>query len=484
MSRVLENIEPKEVLKYFEDISKIPRASKEEKQISDYLLNFAKTLNLEVVQDENLNIYMRKKATPGYENGKTVILQGHMDMVCEKNEGTIHDFKKDPLKLRVIDGKIYATDTTLGADNGIAVAYIMALMASKDIPHPEIEALITVDEETSMNGAKTFDPSFFRGKYLINIDSTYDSKLLVSCSGGLRASVTKKVNHEEIQGEIVTIKVRGLKGGHSGIDINKERGNANKILGRILINIEKNYTNINIVSLSGGAKDNAIPREADCQIAVDSSDVDNIILAVKSVEEVIKKELECEEEFNVIVSKNDKPLKNNMITVKDSKDLIDLMYLIPNGVKTQSMAIKDLVITSNNFGVIEYDGDTVIFKNAIRSSIDSAKYNVVREIDVLSRAFRAVTKESASYPGWEYDKNSEIREIAQRVYKKMFNDEMEVYAIHAGVECGLLKEKLPHLDMVSFGPIIKDNHTPGEWVSIGSTKKVWEFLKAILSDIK
>lgn len=484
MNRVLENIEPKEVLKYFEDISKIPRASKEEKQISDYLLNFAKTLNLEVVQDENLNIYMRKKATPGYENGKTVILQGHMDMVCEKNEGTIHDFKKDPLKLRVIDGKIYATDTTLGADNGIAVAYIMALMASKDIPHPEIEALITVDEETSMNGAKTFDPSFFRGKYLINIDSTYDSKLLVSCSGGLRASVTKKVNHEELQGEIVTIKVRGLKGGHSGIDINKERGNANKILGRILINIEKNYTNINIVSLSGGAKDNAIPREADCQIAVDSSDVDNIILAVKSVEEVIKKELECEEEFNVIVSKNDKPLKNNMITVKDSKDLIDLMYLIPNGVKTQSMAIKDLVITSNNFGVIEYDGDTVIFKNAIRSSIDSAKYNVVREIDVLSRAFRAVTKESASYPGWEYDKNSEIREIAQRVYKKMFNDEMEVYAIHAGVECGLIKEKLPHLDMVSFGPIIKDNHTPGEWVSIGSTKKVWEFLKAILSDIK
>lgn len=484
MSRVLENIEPKEVLKYFEDISKIPRASKEEKQISDYLLNFAKTLNLEVVQDENLNIYMRKKATPGYENGKTVILQGHMDMVCEKNEGTIHDFKKDPLKLRVIDGKIYATDTTLGADNGIAVAYIMALMASKDIPHPEIEALITVDEETSMNGAKTFDPSFFRGKYLINIDSTYDSKLLVSCSGGLRASVTKKVNHEEIQGEIVTIKVRGLKGGHSGIDINKERGNANKILGRILINIEKNYTNINIVSLSGGAKDNAIPREADCQIAVDSSDVDNIILAVKSVEEVIKKELECEEEFNVIVSKNDKPLKNNMITVKDSKDLIDLMYLIPNGVKTQSMAIKDLVITSNNFGVIEYDGDTVIFKNAIRSSIDSAKYNVVREIDVLSRAFRAVTKESASYPGWEYDKNSEIREIVQRVYKKMFNDEMEVYAIHAGVECGLIKEKLPHIDMVSFGPIIKDNHTPGEWVSIGSTKKVWEFLKAILSDIK
>lgn len=484
MSRVLENIEPKEVLKYFEDISKIPRASKEEKQISDYLLNFAKTLNLEVVQDENLNIYMRKKATPGYENGKTVILQGHMDMVCEKNEETIHDFKKDPLKLRVIDGKIYATDTTLGADNGIAVAYIMALMSSQDIPHPEIEALITVDEETSMNGAKTFDPSFFRGKYLINIDSTYDSKLLVSCSGGLRASVTKKVNHEELQGEIVTIKVRGLKGGHSGIDINKERGNANKILGRILINIEKNYTNINIVSLSGGAKDNAIPREADCQIAVESSDVDNIILAVKSVEEVIKKELECEEEFNVIVSKNDKPLKDNMITVKDSKDLIDLMYLIPNGVKTQSMAIKDLVITSNNFGVIEYDGDTVIFKNAIRSSIDSAKYNVVREIDVLSRAFRAVTKESASYPGWEYDKNSEIREIAQRVYKKMFNDEMEVYAIHAGVECGLIKEKLPHLDMVSFGPIIKDNHTPGEWVSIDSTKKVWEFLKAILSDIK
>ena len=484
MKRVLDNIEPKEVLKYFEDISQIPRASKDEKRISDYLLNFGKELGIEVVQDENLNIYMRKKATPGYENGETVIFQGHMDMVCEKNEGVSHDFKKDPIKLRVEDGKIYATDTTLGADNGIAVAYIMALMASKDIPHPQIEALITVEEETSMFGAKTFDPSFFKGKYLINVDSTYDSKLLVSCSGGLRASVMKKVTHEDIEGEIVTIKVRGLKGGHSGIDINKERGNANKILGRILINVEKNYSSINIVDIFGGAKDNAIPREAECQIEVDKEDVDNIILAVKSVEKVIKNELECEEDFHVIVSKDEAPRRKNMMTLKDSKDIIDLMYLMPNGIKTQSMSIKDLVITSNNFGVIEYDGDTVIFKNAIRSSIDSAKYNVVREIDVLSRAFRAVTKESASYPGWEYDKDSKIRDIARDVYKKIYNEEMEIYAIHAGVECGLIKEKLPHLDMISFGPIVKDNHTPKEWMSIESSNKVWEFIKAILKEIK
>lgn len=484
MNRVLENIEPKEVLKYFEDISRIPRPSKDEKEISDYLFNFAKNLNIEVVQDKNLNIYMRKSATPGYENGKTVIFQGHMDMVCEKNDGVEHDFKKDPLKLRVIDGKIYATDTTLGADNGIAVAYIMALMASDNIPHPEIEALITVDEETSMNGAKNFDPEFFKGKYLINIDSTYDSKFLVSCSGGLRSSVIKKVTQLDICGEIITIKVRGLKGGHSGIDINKGRENANKILGRILINIEKNYNSINIVSLSGGSKDNAIPRESDCQICVNPKDVDNIISSVKSVEKFIKNELEDDEGFHVIVYKDDNPIKDNMISEEDTKDLINLMYLMPNGVKSQSISIKDLVITSNNFGVISYEGDSVIFKNAIRSSIDSAKYNVVREIEVLSRAFRAVTKEDASYPGWEYDKNSEIREIAKNVYKKMFNEDAEIYAIHAGVECGLIKEKLPHLDMVSFGPIIRDNHTPGEWVSIESVNKVWEFVKGILCDIK
>lgn len=484
MDRVLNSIEPKEVLKYFEDISQIPRGSKNEKEISDYLLNFAKNLGLEVVQDESLNIYMRKPATNGYEKGKTVMFQGHMDMVCEKNVDTEHDFTKDPLKLRIVDGKIMATGTTLGADNGIAVAYIMALMASKDIPHPEIEALITVEEETSMNGAKAFDPGFFKSDYLINVDSAEDSRLLVSCSGGLRVSVIKSVNTAPLEGEIITIKVRGLKGGHSGLEINKERGNANKILGRILINIEKNYSNINLVSLSGGAKDNAIPREADCQIAVDKVDVDNIVLAVKSVEQVIKNELETEEDFKIVVSINEKPLREDMIILKDSKDVIDLLYLLPNGIKTQSMSIKDLVVTSNNLGVIEYDGNNVTFKNAIRSSIDSAKYNVVREIEVLSRAFRAVIKESGVYPGWKYEKDSEIRDIARNVYKEMFGEEMEVYAIHAGVECGIIKEKLPHLDMISFGPIIVDNHTPDEWVSIDSIKKVWEFIKVILSQIK
>lgn len=484
MIRVLDNIEPKEVFKYFEDISMIPRPSNDEKRISDYLMNFAKELGIEVVQDQSLNIYMRKPATKGYENGKTVILQGHMDMVCEKNEGTEHDFYRDPLKLRIIGDKIYATDTTLGADNGIAVAYIMALMASKDIEHPELEALITVGEETSMVGAKSFDPEFFRGKYLINIDSVDDSNLLVSCAGGIRATVMKKVITEELNGCVISIKVKGLKGGHSGIDINKERGNANKILSRILINVEKNYSNINIVSISGGAKDNAIPREARCEIRVDKDDIDNIILSIKSAEDVIKGELEGEEGFHVEVFKEDVPLRKDMINAKDSKDLIDLMYLMPNGIISNSLSIDGLVVTSNNFGVIEYDGETVILKNAVRSSIGSAMYNVAREIDVLSRSFRAVTKESASYPGWKYEKDSKLRDISQEAYREIFDGEMGIYAIHAGVECGIIKEKLPDLDMVSFGPLIKDNHTPGEWVSISSTGKVWTLLKGILKKIK
>ncbi|AID44198.1 aminoacyl-histidine dipeptidase [Candidatus Arthromitus sp. SFB-mouse-Japan] len=484
MSRVLDNIEPREVFKYFEDISMIPRPSNDEKRISDYLMNFAKELGIEVVQDKSLNIYMRKPATKGYENGKTVILQGHMDMVCEKNEGIDHDFYKDPLKLRIIEDKIYATDTTLGADNGIAVAYIMAIMASKDIEHPEIEALITVGEETSMVGAKSFEPKFFRGKYLINIDSVDDSNLLVSCAGGLRAIVMKKVTTEELNGCVISIKVKGLRGGHSGIDINKERGNANKILSRILINVEKNYSNINIVSISGGAKDNAIPREAKCEIRVDKEDIDNVILSIKSAEDVIRGELEGEENFFVEVFKEDIPLRPDMINSKDSKDLIELMYLMPNGIISNSVDIEGLVVTSNNFGVIEYDGETVILKNAVRSSIGSAMYNVAREIDVLSRAFRAVTKESSPYPGWKYEKDSKLRDISQEAYREIFDGEMGIYAIHAGVECGIIKEKLPDLDMVSFGPLVKDNHTPGEWVSISSTGKVWTLLKGILKKIK
>lgn len=483
MDRVLQGIEPKEVWKYFEEISKIPRASKEEKQISDYLLNFGKEIGIEVVQDENLNIYMRKKATSGYENGEGVIFQGHMDMVCEKNDTTTHDFKKDPLKLRVEDGKVYATDTTLGADNGIAVAYILALMASTDIAHPQIEALITVEEETSMNGAKSFDGSFFKGKYLINVDSTYDSKLLVSCSGGLRSSVIKKVSFESVEGYGFEVKIRGLKGGHSGIDINKERGNANKILGRILKDIEEKFGDFNILSLSGGAKDNAIPRESECVLCF-KENKEGFIEFIDCIKKEIGNELEGEENFHIISNSIGEIRKQDAISLNDSKDLINLMYLMPNGIRKQSISIKELVITSNNFGVIEQKEDKVVFKNAIRSSIESSKWDLAREIECISSAFSAEAKREASYPAWEYDKNSKIREIAKEVYKKMFGEEMEVYAIHAGVECGLIKEKLPHLDMVSFGPIVQDNHTPDEWVLIESVNKVWNFIKEILSSIK
>lgn len=484
MDRILNNIEPKEVFRYFEDISRIPRPSNDEKRISDYLLNFARELNIEVVQDENLNIYMRKKPTKGYENSKGVMLQGHMDMVCEKNEGTNHDFYNDPIKLRIVGDRIYGTDTTLGADNGIAVAYIMALMASKDIDHPELEALITVSEETNMMGAKTFNKEFFRSKYLINIDSTDDSNLLVSCAGGLRATVIRKVTHEKLEGSVLKIKVKGLKGGHSGIDINKERGNANKILGRILINVDLNYSNINIVYIEGGAKDNAIPREASCEIRVDSEDIENIISAIKSSEESIKSELQNEEDFKVEVYVEENPKREDMISKKDTKDIIDLIYLMPNGIVSNSLDIDGLVVTSNNFGVIEYAGDTLTLKNAVRSSISSAMYNLAREIDILSRRFRASMKESSSYSGWQFDKNSDLREISRDAYKRLFGEEMGIYAIHAGVECGIIKEKLPELDMISFGPIVKDNHTPGEWVSISSTNKVWELLKEILKSIK
>lgn len=481
---ILQNLEPKEVFGYFEAISNIPRGSGNEKEISDYLLNFGKSLGLESIQDEALNVIIKKPGTKGYENAPTVIIQGHMDMVCEKNNGVEHDFEKDPLKLRVVEDYIYATDTTLGADNGIAVAYAMAILASNDISHPPIEVLITTDEETGMSGAMAINKEHIDGKILINLDNEEEGYLLVSCAGGIRSTATINIEKQDITDKkLMKINISGLKGGHSGMDIIKERGNSNKILGRVLKEISKEVK-FNIVKLNGGSKNNAIPREAEAVITINSSDENMVIGLIKNWNDIIGNELRTQDSGLKIeaLSINDKEEKE--FTDESTKKVVDLLYLYPNGINSKSVEIDGLVESSTNLGVLTTSDTAVEFDSAIRSSVPSLKEEIVFRSKTIVELFGGKFTTTADYPGWEYNPDSKIREICQKVHKDLYGNEAKIVAIHAGVECGLFNEKLGDLDMISFGPNLYDVHTPDEHMSISSVKNCYEYLKAILKEIK
>ena len=482
--KVLQNLEPKLVFDFFERISDIPRGSGNEKAISDYLLNFGKELGLETIQDEALNIIIKKPASKGYENAPTVIIQGHMDMVCEKNNGTAHDFEKDPLKLRIVDDYIYATDTTLGADNGIAVAYGMALLADNNIPHPALEILITTDEETGMSGAMAVCKDNIDGKLLINLDNEEEGELLVSCAGGVRTNSAVKIEwQDKVNKTDMAISISGLKGGHSGMDIIKERGNSNKILGRILKALREELE-FNIVKINGGSKNNAIPREAEAIISIDDSNVNKVTSIVNNLTAVFANELKSQDpELKISVNKvtaNEVKEFNKTTTDK----VINLLYLYPNGVNTRSTEIDGLVESSTNLGVLSTGEDYVEFDSAVRSSVPSLKKEIESRIKTITEILGAEFSSKSDYPGWEYNPNSKMREICQKVYKDMTGKEAKIVAIHAGVECGLFNEKLGNLDMISFGPNLYDVHTPQEHMSITSVKNTWEYLLKVLAEIK
>ena len=482
--KVLQNLEPKLVFDFFERISDIPRGSGNEKAISDYLLNFGKELGLETIQDEALNIIIKKPASKGYENAPTVIIQGHMDMVCEKNNGTAHDFEKDPLKLRIVDDYIYATDTTLGADNGIAVAYGMALLADNNIPHPALEILITTDEETGMSGAMAVCKDNLDGKLLINLDNEEEGELLVSCAGGVRTNSAVKIEwQDKVNKTDMAINISGLKGGHSGMDIIKERGNSNKILGRILKALREELE-FNIVKINGGSKNNAIPREAEAIISIDDSNVNKVTSIVNNLTAVFANELKSQDpELKISVNKvtaNEVKEFNKTTTDK----VINLLYLYPNGVNTRSTEIDGLVESSTNLGVLSTGEDYVEFDSAVRSSVPSLKKEIESRIKTITEILGAEFSSKSDYPGWEYNPNSKMREICQKVYKDMTGKEAKIVAIHAGVECGLFNEKLGNLDMISFGPNLYDVHTPQEHMSITSVKNTWEYLLKVLAEIK
>ncbi|GFR35936.1 aminoacyl-histidine dipeptidase [Thermobrachium celere] len=486
MAEVLRNLEPQSVFHYFEEISRIPRGSGNEKAISDYLVDFAKKHNLEVIQDKALNVIIKKPGTPGYENAPTVIIQGHMDMVCEKNKDKRHDFEKDPIELRIVDDYIYANGTTLGADNGIAMAYALAILASNDIPHPPIEVLLTVEEETGMGGAMALDGKNLSGKMLINIDSEEEGKLLVSCAGGVRTTHKVKATYVSADKNKVayTISIRGLKGGHSGMEIDKGRGNANKIMGRILDDL-LNTINFDLAEINGGSKMNAIPRECDATILLNESDVQKLQDKIEDWDKTLKNELRSSDaNVHVFVTKLENAVER-CFDEETKKKVIASLVLIPNGIQTMSMAIEGLVESSTNLGVVETREDEVIFQSAVRSSVRSLKYNILNQAKKVAEVLGAELVADSDYPEWQYDPDSKLRQLFMDVYKRMFGKDAEIVAIHAGVECGLFKEKLGEdVDMISFGPNLYDVHTPDEHISISSVKRMWDYLLAVLKEIK
>lgn len=481
----LEKLAGHPVFYYFGEISKIPRGSGNEKAISDYLVRFAQQRNLEVIQDEALNVIMKKPATAGYESSPTVIIQGHMDMVCEKNKDTVHDFEKDPLQLRIIGDMLYATDTTLGADNGIAVAYALALLDADDIPHPPLEIVITTEEETTMNGALAVNADHFKGKILINLDSEEDGKLLVSSAGGVRVEQTLPIRREDALDDQVAyrVSIKGLKGGHSGISIDKERGNSNKLLGRLLQDLMTEFSCF-IQNIQGGLKGNAIPREAEATVFIHLDDVHKIEEKITEWNEIFQTELQSSDPGVSISFEQTASASSQVFSKETAHKAINSLLLIPHGVQGMSMGIKGLVESSTNLGVVTTTDSEVIFVSEIRSSVKSVKSYMVTQAKTIAEILGCGITVDSDYPEWPYNPNSKVKQLFEEAYKEKYGTEMEVIAVHAGIECGVFIEKIPGLDAVSIGPDMFHVHTPEEHVSIPSTINNWEYFLYTLKKMK
>ena len=481
--RVLENLQPERVFYHFEEIAKIPHGSGNTKQISDYLVAFAKEHNLEHYQDEINNVIIIKEATEGYENADAVIIQGHMDMVCEKESDCNIDFEKDGLDLYVEDGFVKARGTTLGGDDGIAVAYGLALLEATDIEHPRLELVITVDEETGMDGAYGIDLSMLKGKKMLNIDSDEEGIFLTSCAGGTSVEATIPVKRITQTGVVLHVKVDGLFGGHSGAEIHKERGNASILMGRVLNNIA-NEVPYGIISLAGGLKNNAIPRECNASILAPEEAVGLVETIIAEQSEIFKKELFASDADVQVTSVNAGVQEASILDFASINQVLCYLRLIPNGVQHMSQAIPGLVETSLNLGIMELKEDVFVTDTSIRSSVGSRKEDLRDKLVNIIELVGGEAEVVGDYPAWEYKAESKLREEIATAYKAVYGKEPEFTAIHAGLECGILSEKIEDLDCVSFGPANYDIHTPQERLNIESTERVWNFLVEYLKQAK
>ena len=485
MIETLKHLKSFEAINFFKEMNKIPRGSGNEKAVSDWLVKFAKDRNLEVIQDEALNVIIKKDASKGYEDAPTIILQGHMDMVCEKNQDTEHDFEKDPIDFIIEGDFIRANGTTLGADNGIAVAYALAILDSTDIAHPALEVLITTEEETGMGGALALNPEHLKGRILINIDSEEEGVLLVSCAGGVRARVVVPVEFEKAYGRLkaLEVKIRGLKGGHSGMEINKERGNSNKIMGRFLMDLNS-VVDFKLASIKGGAKMNAIPREADAVILVKDEEISKVEAKIAEWSNIFKNELQGIDDELSLTCENTNDIVQ-VFTDDTKQKVLRAVFMLPNGVQTMSMAVPGLVQSSTNLGVVTTTAEAVEMDSAIRSSVASLKKSIKDQMIVLAEILGASIELESDYPEWAYKADSKIREIFVNVYENTFGKKPEISAIHAGLECGLIGDKFNgELDQISFGPNMFDVHTPKEKVSISSVERMYDYLLNVLAAVK
>ncbi len=472
----LSGLEPKAVFTYFEALCAIPHGSGNTKQISDYLIAFAKAHSLRYEQDSLNNVIIFADGTCGYENHQPVIIQGHMDMVCEKDADCPIDMDTDGLDIAHDGTYVFAKGTTLGGDDGIAVAYALALLADNTIPHPPLEVIITVDEETGMDGATGIDLSSLKGRTMLNIDSEEEGIFTVSCAGGARACINLPVQRRAVYGPCVKLTVEGLQGGHSGVEIHKNRANANKVMGELLSRVQK-LMPVCITKLVGGAKDNAIPRA--CEVTFVALGM--YIERINEITEQLQKEIrEQFDEPNVIIRGDDvDALGGNALTSECSAKVIALLNASPNGVQAWSADIDGLVQTSLNLGVVTLD-DALHLTWAVRSSVNSEKTALLEKLSALAEFHGAEFTSHGDYPAWEYKKDSPLRDTMAKVYADMYGKAPEIVAIHAGLECGLLSEKLPGLDCVSIGPNMQDIHTSRERLEIASVKRVWEYLLELL----
>ena len=472
----LAGLEPASVFGYFEEICAIPHGSGNTKMISDYLVNFAKAHDLRYIQDENNNVILFGEGTCGMEGHPPVILQGHMDMVCEKDPDCPIDMAAEGLDVTHNGTFVYAKGTTLGGDDGIAVAMALAVLADKTIPHPPIEAIITVDEEIGLLGAASIDLSELKGRTLINIDSEEEGIFTVSCAGGATATITLPVDRRAVYGPCIRLAVDGLQGGHSGVEIHKNRANANKVMGEFMSRIQK-LMPLCLTSFSGGSKDNAIPRSCQANLVAMGIHLDRINTIAEELQAEIREKYD-EPEATVQAFDVD-ALGGNSLSTESTAKVIGLLCAAPNGVQAMSADIEGLVQTSLNMGIAKLS-DRFSATFSVRSSVNQEKQELLGQLETLAGFYEGSYSQMGEYPAWEYKKDSNLRDTMVKVYTDMFGKAPEVVAIHAGLECGLLSEKLPGLDCVSIGPQMYDIHTSRERLDITSTERTWKFLLEVL----
>ena len=475
----LSQLEPQIVWKNFAALNSVPRPSKKEEKVIEFIKNFGEKLNLETTVDEVGNVIIKKPATAGMEDRKPIVMQSHLDMVCQKNSDVNFDFETQGIEMEVEGDWVKAKGTTLGADNGLGVASIMSILESSDIAHPALEALFTIDEETGMTGAIGLKPGQLHGEILLNLDTEEDDEIDIGCAGGIDVTASQSYGLEDSKGQIVKITVKGLQGGHSGMDIHKGFGNSNVLLGRLL------YTgletqNIKLISIDSGGLRNAIPREGNVVLSVRNS-VEFIDHANTLKAELMEEFASVEKDLHINIETFSTPEK--AISEEDSKKIILALKAAHNGVYRMSPDVKDLVETSNNIARVELKNGELQILNLSRSSVDSSKNAVAEQLKSVYELAGMKVDFSGSYPGWKPKPGSEIVQIMEKIYEKDFGEKPQVVACHAGLECGIIGANYPDMEMVSFGPTIRGAHSPDEKANIPSVQKYWGYMKEILANI-